>query len=398
MELYARIFQFTLKYGSYILPWTTPEIIDGENPYQDLLKILLKNKHQHILIVTDKSLMGMNLLSSLFAMLDSSPIKYHVYDETRSNPTRNNTQAATSMYRKHNCDGIIAFGGGSSIDCAKAVGACIARPNKPIHKMKGLSRVLKKIPLLYAIPTTAGSGSETTIAAVITNEITHEKYAISDIVLVPKYAILDANLTLNLPQHLTSTTGMDALTHAVEAYIGRSNTKQSRADALYATKLVYDNLFNAYTDGHNFNARKQMQLASFYGGKAFTRAYVGNVHAMAHALGGLYSIPHGLANAVILPQVLRYYGNAVEKPLAELADHVGMSESSDTQTMKCEKFISWVEKMNSDMNIPTTLSQIKMEDIDFMVNRAYSEANPLYPVPVIFRKDDFKKLYMNLMA
>lgn len=380
------------------LPWPTPQIIDGENPYQSLLNILLENKHQHILIVTDKSLMSMNLLDTLFKTLDKSPIKYHVYDETVPNPTMSNIQSATALYRQHNCDGIIAFGGGSSIDCGKAVGACIARPNKPIHKMKGVFKILKKIPLLYAIPTTAGTGSETTIASVVSNEITYEKYAIIDFVLVPKYALLDASLTLNLPPQLTSATGMDALTHAVESYVGRSNTKQTHADALYAVKLIYDNLFDAYTDGHNLNARKQMQLASFYAGRAFTKAYVGNVHAMAHALGGFYSVPHGVANAAILPQVLRYSGNTVEKPLAELADHVGLTESSDTTSMKSEKFIKWIEKMNNDMNISTTFNQIKMEDIDLMVSRAYSEANPLYPVPLIFAKDDFRKIYTNLMA
>jgi alcohol dehydrogenase class IV len=268
------------------------------------------------------------------------------------------------------------------MDCAKAAAARIVRPNKPLEKMRGTLKVMKKLPPFFAVPTTAGTGSETTVAAVVTNPKTHEKYAINDPVLRPKYAVLDPELTVGLPPHITSTTGLDALTHAVEAYIGKSNVKSTREYSEKATKLIFENLETAYNDGKNIEARKNMLEASFYAGMAFTRAYVGYVHAVAHNLGGLYGIPHGLANAVILPFMLEQFGDSVYGSLAKLADIVGISGNSDEE--KAKGFISAIYGMNERMNIPKGFTQIKDEDIDTIVSRAMKEAHPLYPVPRIF--------------
>lgn len=216
------------------------------------------------------------------------------------------------------------------MDCAKGVGARVARPHKKISSMRGELKILKPIPLLIAVPTTAGTGSETTLAAVLTDERTHEKYALNDFVLIPRYAVLDPVLTEGLPPFITATTGMDALTHAVEAYIGKSNTAQTIEDSVAAVKLIFRNLERAYTDGSDMEARENMQKASFLAGAAFTRAYVGYVHAIAHSLGGEYGIPHGLANAVILPYVLEAYGSSVYMSLAELADIVKIGQDLES--------------------------------------------------------------------
>lgn len=278
------------------------------------------------------------------------------------------------------------------MDCGKGVGARIARPNKTISQLKGLLRVHKKMPPFFAVPTTAGTGSETTLAAVITDSAARHKYAVNDPALIPHFAVLDPLLTVNLPKRITSTRGMDALCHAVEVYIGKGNTKKTKACALEAVKLIFDNLYEVYQNGNNMVARKNMQKAAYLGGAAFTRAYVGWVHAIAHTLGGFYLTPHGLANAVIMPYVLRAYGPLVHKKLAQLAQAAGIGGANKGE--QAENFIKAIEALNKKMDIPAHLPQIKVEDIDQMATYAAKEVNPLYPTPRIFFKEDAMKLYL----
>ena len=259
--------------------------------------------------------------------------------------------------------------------------------------MNGVLKILKKLPPLFAIPTTAGTGSEATLAAVVSNSETHEKYAIMDTSLIPHFAVLDPLLTVKLPPPITSTTGMDALTHAVEAYIGRSNTKNTTQYSIDAIKLIFEDLYEAYSNGTNLTARSNMQKAAYLAGMAFTRAYVGYVHAIAHTLGGFYSVPHGLANAIILPYVLEYYGDSVHQPLAELAELVGIADPADSTEQNAKKFIEAIKNLNERMDIPKKVSGIVESDIPLLVDRAFSEANPLYPVPRILFKDDLFQLY-----
>lgn len=319
-------------------------------------------------------------------------MNYFIYDKTVPNPTIDNIEEALQLYRTNSCQGIIAFGGGSPIDCAKGVGARLARPNKTIPQMKGILKVNKKMPPLFAVPTTAGTGSEATLACIVSNSDTQEKYALMDTALIPHFAVLDPLLTVKLPKHITSTTGMDALTHAVEAYIGKSNSKQTRQWSVDAVKLIFENLYEAYSNGENMDARTNMQKAAYLAGMAFTRAYVGNVHAIAHTLSGFYNVPHGLANAVILPHVLDYYGESVHAPLAELADAAGVSEPADSTEEKAKKFIQAIKDLNEKMEIPTKVDCILDSDIPLMAKRALQEANPLYPVPRIFLKEDMHTL------
>ena len=284
------------------------------------------------------------------------------------------------------------------MDCAKGAGARISNPKRSINSMRGLFHVRKRLPLLIAVPTTAGTGSETTIAAVITDSETHEKSAINSSKIRPLYAALDPALTTGLPQKITSTTGIDALTHAVEAYIGGSNTPSTRRNAEKAVKLIFENLETAYNDGKNLEARNNMLLGSFCAGVAFTRAYVGYVHCIAHQLGGLYGVPHGLANAVILPYVLEYYGETAHKPLARLASFAGIGENLKTDKEKAEAFIAEIKAMERRMEIPEKFEQIKEEDIPVIVKRALKEGNPLYPVPKIMTPADCEKVVRSLMA
>ena len=320
-------------------------------------------------------------------------IKYIIFDKTQPNPTVKNVEEALELYKRNNCNCLIAIGGGSSMDCAKALGAKVAYPKKTVGQMKGILRVLRKLPTLIAIPTTAGTGSEVTLASIITDSEKQHKYALMSFPLIPHYAVLDASLTYSLPPHLTSTTGMDALTHAVEAYIGRSTSKETRKLALDATKLIFENIEIAYADGKNHQARENMLHAAYKAGVAFSKSYVGYIHAVAHSLGGQYGTPHGLANAVIMPYVLETYGKSVYKKLHKLGSVAGICDRKDSYEIGAKKFIEAIKKLNKDMGIPDKLKDIRKEDISIMAKHAEKEANPLYPVPKLMTRKELENFY-----
>ncbi|MER2046962.1 MAG: iron-containing alcohol dehydrogenase [Solibacillus sp.] len=390
---YCRTVQSSMRVGMKLMNWRKPELLQGENSLEKLPDLVKSLELNMLLVITDEGIHKLGLMDKLLEGLQEQNIAFVVYSKTVPNPTFTNIEEALELYNANNCDGIIAFGGGSPMDCAKAVAARIARPDKSLFDLKGLFKVRKEMPPFFAIPTTAGTGSEGTIAAVVSNSETHEKFAIMDPVLVPHYAVLDSVLTINLPPHITSTTGMDALTHAVEAYIGKSNTEETRKYAREAVILIFKYLERAYIEGTDMKARTEMQRASYLAGLAFTRAYVGYVHAIAHTLGGFYQVPHGFANAIILPHVLRFYGKSAAKPLAELATIVGIGKITDSDEKKAELFIEAIEVLNEKMNIPRKITGIINRDVPLMVERAIQEANPLYPVPRIVNKDEMFYLY-----
>lgn len=392
-RLWCRTFQTVMKTASPLLPWREPQLLQFEDGTHGLGAFVKDKGYKKIFVVTGPNVYKRGLADGLIKGLEESGVKYELFNRVVNNPTIDNIEEAYALYSSSGCDAIVALGGGSPMDLAKVVGARAARPKKSVKQMKGLLKVMKRIPDLYAIPTTAGSGSETTIAAVVSDSKTHEKYPINDLCLIPRYAILDATLTAGLPPSTTATTGMDALTHAVEAYIGKSNTKKTKERAEQAVKLIFENLEKAYADGNDLTARANMQKASYYAGVAFTRAYVGYVHALAHALGGFYGTPHGLANSVLLPVVLEYYGESAYKPLARLADITGLSRSGDDDRAKATRFIQRIKDMNSAMQIPCNIEGINADDIPAMAERAAQEANPLYPVPRLFDEEDLKKIY-----
>ena len=282
------------------------------------------------------------------------------------------------------------------MDCAKAVGARVAYPKRSLRQLGGKLKVWRKLPTLIAIPTTAGTGSEVTLAALVTEPKNHKKYAVMSFPLIPHYAVLDAKLTYSLPPHLTATTGMDALTHAVEAYIGRSTSKETRRLALEATKLVFGNVDKAYTDGHNHEARENMLHAAYKAGIAFSKSYVGYIHAVAHSLGGRYGTPHGLANAVIMPYVLESYGKCAYKKLHRLGVAAGVCSENDSHEVGAKKFIEAIKALNAKMNISDKITGIKQEDISDMARHAEREANPLYPVPKLMTRKELEGFYYTI--
>ena len=396
-KCWYRICQKTLMIGMCFMNWKEPVLLEGEGAVLRLPKFIKEKGIKRVLVVTDKGLMKLNLLNPLFEELKKEGIEYFLYDGVQPNPIIPNIEECKDVYLNNKCEGIIAFGGGSPMDCAKAAGARVVKPKQSVRKMRGYLRVLKKLPPFFAVPTTAGTGSETTLAAVVTDPETHEKNAICDMNLRPKYAVLDPALTIGLPPHITSTTGMDALTHAVEAYIGKSNVKSTRKYAEDATILIHKYLEKAYANGKDMEARENMLKASFYAGSAFTRAFVGYVHSIAHNLGGMYGTPHGLANAVILPYVLEWYGKFAYKPLSKLADLIGITNEKMNVEEKAKAFIQEVKRMNKAMNIPEKFDFIKEEDLPILVERALKEGNPGYPVPKIMNKKDCEQVIRSIM-
>ena len=393
-KIYCRSFQTVFKIALPFLPYRKPKIIGA---LTEIPEILDKKKKICPIIITDPGIAKLGILNMLTDVFDKADVKYCVYDKTVANPTTDTVEEALAIYKENNCDCIIGFGGGSSMDCAKAVGVRVARPNTHLSKLGGILKVHAKLPLLIAIPTTAGTGSETTLAAVIVDAKTRHKYAINDFPLIPRYAVLDPKVTLTLPASITATTGMDALTHAVEAYIGNSTTPGTRKDAIMATELIFANLDTAFNDGTNVTARKNMLKAAYYAGCAFTKSYVGYVHAIAHSLGGEYNVPHGLANAVILPMVLESYGKSIYKKLHTLAIAAKVADSDMTDEEAAKAFIQAIKDMKVRFNIGDTIPQIKEEDIPKMASYADKEANPLYPVPVLMDKKELEKFYYALM-
>ena len=391
---YCRSFQAVLKAALPFLPYRKPEIIHS---VYGIPQILEKKKCDHVLIITDTGIISHGLITRLEDTLDQHFIPYVIYDGTVANPTTTNVNEALALYYEYDCNAIIGFGGGSSIDCAKAVGARVAKPHQSLEKMKGILKVHKKLPLLIAIPTTAGTGSETTLAAVITDAESRHKYPINDFPLIPRVAVLDPKVTASLPPFLTATTGMDALTHAVEAYIGNSTTAGTRADALFAVKMIFENIDRAYTDGSDLEARKNMLLAAFSAGCAFSKSYVGYVHAVAHSLGGEYNVPHGLANAVLLPFVLEAYGHTIDNKLHQLAIAAGVTDEDTPDDQAAAQFIQAIKDMKKRFAIGDAIPQIREEDIPKLAAYAEKEGNPLYPVPVLMDAKQLEQFYYLLM-
>ena len=386
----CRVLQCCFGAGARLLPWRTPEVYTGDGSLLRVADILRENSLRRPFVIASRRQCADEHFRRLQEGLDMQDILLSIFSAVEPNPSVETVEKIAEQYRIDRCDCFLVIGGGSPMDAAKAAAALLVRPNRSLSSLAGLLKVRRRIPPFIAVPTTAGTGSETTIAAVITGRA-HRKYAVSDLCLIPRYAILDPTLSAGLPPHITAETGMDALTHAVEAYLSRFyNTRKTREQAEHAVATIFSHLERAYRDGASLPDRAAMLQASFDAGAAFTRASVGNVHAIAHTLGGLYGTAHGLANAVLLPIVLEDYGAAAYPRLARLAHLVGIQEASAEASARA--FIAEIRAMNARMGIPAHFDCIRSEDIPLMASWACREANPVYPVPVIYDQARFARV------
>ena len=387
---FCRAFQCCFAVGARFLPWRTPEVFSGEGSLLRAADILRENGLHRPFVIASRRQCADEHFRALQEKLDEQDILLSIFSSVEPNPSVKTVEKIAAQYKIDSCDCFLVIGGGSVIDTTKGAAASLACEGVDFATLQGSEILKADLPPFIAVPTTAGTGSETTIAAVVTGS-DHHKYAISDLCLIPRYAILDPALTVGLPPHITAETGMDALTHAVEAYLSRFyNTKQTRLLAENAVVTIFTHLERAYRDGTSLPDRAAMLQASFDAGAAFTRASVGNVHAIAHTLGGLYGVPHGLANAVLLPLVLEDYGKAAYPRLARLAALVGLKGESEESLAKA--FIAEIRAMNTRMGIPDRFDCIRKEDIPLMATWAAQEANPVYPVPVIYDEARFARV------
>ena len=387
---FYRIRQFVFSRVLRLTERHVPQRIVGAGARFRLPELLKQAGLERILFVTTAGFIRRGTLDSLLKTLQEQGLTVALFDDVTPDPTVECVEQGTVQYREHACQAIVAVGGGSVMDCAKAIGARIARPRRPVRRMRGMLKVRRRIPPLYAVPTTAGTGSEATAAAVITDCIDGKpyKYAVNDLCLIPDTAVLDPQLTISLPSSMTADTGMDALTHAMEAFLNLFASRSVQNASIEAVCENFHALPEAWRDGSRLAARQEMLHASYLAGFAFTNNFVGYVHAIAHAVGALYHIPHGRANAVLLPAVLREYGSCITPKLAVLAD--ALSLGGDTVSEKAERMIAAIEAMRDSFDIPSTLPHLSPNDYTEIARRALKEANPTYPVPQIW---DSEKIF-----
>ena len=367
-----------------------PKMIKGEHALLDLVDVLKEKHLTHYMIVTTPGFIKRGTLQSFFDALNQNDIQYSIFRDLKPDPEIYDVEKLKEMFIKEGCQALIAIGGGSVIDCSKAALACIQMNNLDVKTVLHTGRVSKPLPLLIAVPTTAGTGSEVTAGAVITDPVKKRKYALSHLFLIPKYAVLDASLLTSLPSKMTAYTGMDALTHAIEAYINCFNNRKTNEYALCAIKSIFQYLVPSFEDGLNKHYRLELLEASYNAGVAISNNYVGYVHAIAHGIGGMYHLQHGMINAIILPIVLEEYGDAITKKLVHIADIIGINGCTDKE--KVERFIRKLKELNHIFSIPTSIPEIKDEDIHYLAIGAEKEGNPSYPTPVTWDVEQFEKV------
>jgi alcohol dehydrogenase class IV len=354
---------------------------------------------KRVLIVTDVVLVKLGLVEPLRRALAEQGVDVAIHDGITPDPTYDVLQKGYEAARAHRSDAILAIGGGSVIDAAKVIGAMVVSGKSPA-RLVGMLKVGKPMLPLFAVPTTAGTGSEVTVAAVVTDPVAHAKAAVIDPKLVPAAAALDPTLTTGMPKPITAATGMDALTHAVEAYMNRWPHAETGFYAVSAVRMIFANLPRACEDGGDLEAREAMLVASFYAGLAFTKAYVGYVHAFSHKVGGMYGVPHGLGNAILLPYVLDFIKDAplAEQRLAELAVAIGAGKDGEPRAALAQRFAERVRELNRAVGIPEKLAALKAEDIPEVARAAMIEAHRDYPVPKNMSLGDAEALLRRCLA
>ncbi|BDY04699.1 iron-containing alcohol dehydrogenase [Ferrimonas sp. YFM] len=366
-----------------ILPIASPEVFSGSQALAEGIAELTKQGIKRPVVITDTAFVGLPVFQRLLDAMNEAKLDYSVFSDIVPDPDFSVIERGIEHCRNHEFDGVIAIGGGSSIDATKVINPC-ARHNIDPRSVPGMLKLRKRGHYFMAIPTTAGTGSEATAAAVITDEQTHQKKVVISLTVVPELAVLDPSLMMGLPPGITAATGMDALTHAMESYLSRYATAKTDALNLESMARIFDHLPRAFHDGANDEeARRQMAIASHNAGVAFTRTSVGWVHAIAHQLGAFYGVPHGLANAMVLPHVLAFYLPFAETRMAEMARHLGLK--GDTDADLALALVDAVHNLCGQLEIQPLLSMVKEEDIEQITRNVIDEAyRSPYPVPGYF--------------
>jgi alcohol dehydrogenase class IV len=393
---YYKIMAFVVTWLLRLLPRNPPVVFTGLNSALVLCEQVAILGFKRVLIVTDNFLGSSGILDGIKAKLADGGVEFVVYDGVLPDPSFDKVQEGEAMYRRESCEAVIAVGGGSVLDAAKMVSMLHTNPG-PLKKFDGIQKSKRPGAPLFAIPTTAGTGSEITLAAVITDPDTHRKVPVVDSKMIPGYVALDADIMKGMPPGITAATGMDALTHAVESYLSKASTEGTEVQARAAVRLIFKYLVAAYHDGSNMEARDGMALAAFYAGAAFGKTSVGYVHGIAHQLGRVCGTPHGNANAMVLPEVLSAYGECVHPRLADLARLVELGEPGATDRQLAGAFIDAIVEMRREMELPLQPKDLKAHDVPGIIDEALKEAGGLYPVPRYMSADEVRHIVNRLL-
>lgn len=371
-----------LKFFIAIQPQAKPALLLGQGSAERLCETIARFGYRKVLIVTDAPLVQLGMIDPIVNSLKAQGVDAEIFDEVEPDPTDTIIFKGEARALSCGADAVLAVGGGSSMDAGKVIAVATAglKPLEGPGLVKGMG-----LPL-FAIPTTAGTGSEATTAAVITDTETQTKKGMGGPGFTPVAAALDPLLMQKLPPSITAATGMDALTHAIEAFISHWHAPGSDRYALASAKLIFDNLPTAYSNGEDLDARESMAIAAAYGGFAINSALVGYTHAIAHHLGARYHLPHGLLNAVLLPHVLEYSREAASPRLAEMARFVGLGGEGSSESELVDAILAKITALNKTLDIPEKLDAIKQEDIPSLVEGALKEGRS-YPVPLYMDED-----------
>lgn len=345
------------------------------------------------LIVTDQGIVSAGILKQITELLEAAKLPYAVFDGTNPNPTVENVETGLAVLQKENCDLVISLGGGSPHDCAKGI-ALVANNGGSIKDYEGVDKSPKPMLTLIAINTTAGTASEMTRFCIITDTQRHIKMAIVDWHVTPTLAINDPLLMMGMPPSLTAATGMDALTHAIEAYVSTIATPITDSNAIKAMELIATYLRRAVKDGKDFEARDMMAYAEFLAGMAFNNASLGYVHAMAHQLGGFYDLPHGVCNAILLPHVEEFNAQVVPERFVDIARALGEDVTGLKPEDAAQVAINAIKKLSQDVGIPSGVGQLgaKEEDLSILADNALKDAcGATNPKPAT--KDEIINIY-----
>ena len=389
---FIRIYQYLLKFSLKFVQHKEAKLLSTYEEIADTLK----TKNIKKVLLVESGTITRNLLDNyLKTTLEAKNIEFSSFSDISTNPTLDNCINGKNIYLENKCEAIIAIGGGSPLDCAKGI-AILVNTKKPLSKFKGVYKIHHKVPLIVAIPTTCGTGSETTFVTVITDEKTSTKFTITSNKIVPKYALLDPTLIKDLPLHFVGTTAMDAFSHALESYLNITRDSKSKKYSLEAIKLIHDNLSKVKEDPANLDSKKKLLEASFVAGKAFSRGVVGPIHALSHALGGKYNLGHGYLNAILMPRFLNVYLFSCYKDLAEISKAMGIPSTGDVYK-DAKNVVKYVTIINESFSFKQDLDMLKEEDIKSLADKAYKESHLLYPSKHFVTKEMYEDILISLL-
>ena len=395
--LYYKFMAVVVTWLLRLLPRNAPVVYKGVNSALTLCEQVAILGFSKVVIITDDFLGSSGILDGIKAKLTETGVEFVVFDGVLPDPAFDQVQAGEALLRTERCQAVIAVGGGSVLDAAKMMAMLHTNPG-PLEKFDGIQKCKKPGLPLFAIPTTAGTGSEITLAAVITDPVSHRKIPVVDSKMIPGYVALDAEIMKGMPPGITAATGMDALTHAVESYLSKASSESTEIQAKAAIRLIFKYLVKAYHDGGDMEARDGMAVASFYAGAAFGKTSVGYVHGIAHQLGRVCGTPHGNANAMVLPEVLAAYGDCVHARLAELARLVEVGDAGSGDSQLAGQFIQAIVDMRQEMELPLQPRDLKVQDVPGIVDEALAEAGGLYPVPRYMSEGEVRSIVNGLLA